>query len=105
MTGDFFIFIGVYSEIFVRMEIQKLIGDLIFFFFFFFLLQRRHGRAALLPALEQLPVEHDVRLSSAAADGGLRGRHPGLQRGFVKGAQGRPVEIVERSDHRAKSKT
>lgn len=50
------------------------------------LLQRRHGRAALLPALEQLPVEHDVRVSSAPADRSLRRRHPGMQRGLVKGA-------------------
>lgn len=57
----------------------------------FRLLQRRHGRAALLPALEQLPVEHDVGVPPAPADRGLRRRHPGMQRGLVKGAQGRPV--------------
>lgn len=44
-----------------------------------FLLQRRHGRAALLPALEQLPVKHDVRFPSASADRSVRRRHAGLQ--------------------------
>jgi len=58
---------------------------------FVFLLQRRHGRAALLPALEQLPVEYDVGVSPAPADRGLRRRHPGVQRSLIKGAQGRPV--------------
>lgn len=43
------------------------------------LLQRRHGRAALLPALEQLPVEYDVGVPPAPADRGIRRRHPGVQ--------------------------
>jgi len=46
--------------------------------FFFSLLQRRYGRAALLPALGQLSVEHDVGVSSTPADRGLRRRYPGL---------------------------
>lgn len=52
------------------------------------LFQRRDGRAALLSALEQLPVEYDVGVPSAPADRGLRRRHPGLQRGLPQGAQG-----------------
>ena len=52
------------------------------------MLQRRDGRAALLPALEQLPVEHDVRVPPTPADRGVRRRHAGLQRGVLKGAQG-----------------
>jgi len=42
-------------------------------------LQRRHGRAALLPALEQLPIEYDIGDAPAPADRGLRRRHPGVQ--------------------------
>lgn len=56
-----------------------------------FLLQRRHGRAALLPALEQLPIEHDVRFPSTPSDRSFRRRHAGMQRSFLKSTQGKPI--------------
>lgn len=52
--------------------------------------------------MEQLPVEHDVGVPPASADRGVRRRHPGVQRGILKSAQGSRVNwvAVDYDNHR-----